>query len=383
MTNRELIDQYEFSVYPKKDVVIVKGSGAKLWDENGKEYIDCVAGIGVASVGHANPAVVKALSEQAAKLITCPITFYNDTRAKFLEKLLSVAPANLKRAFLTNSGTEAIEGAIKFARFTTKKTDFISAMKSFHGRTLGALSATFKKEYRDDFMPLVPGFEFAPYNNFEKLAEKVTDKTAGIILEVVQGEGGVNLGEEEYFKQVRKLCDEKNIILIIDEIQTGFCRTGKFFASSHFGVDADIMCVAKAVAGGVPMGAILCSEKIEPPMGKHGTTFGGNPLACAAGIAAIDFMIENKLDQQAEEKGRYFQEKFEQMDLPKVRQFRRKGLMIGIELKEKAGTYVTSLMEKGVIPATAGTTVLRLLPPLVITFDELDVVLDKLKEILS
>ncbi len=383
MTSKELIDQYEFSVYAKRNVVIVRGSGAKVWDENGKEYVDCVAGIGVASVGHANPAVVKAISEQAAKLITCPVTMYNDTRAKFLEKLMSVAPKNLKRAFLTNSGTEAIEGAIKFARFTTKKTDFISAMKSFHGRTLGALSATFKKEYREDFMPLVPGFEFVPYNNFEKLVEKVTDKTAGIILEVIQGEGGVNIGDKEYFLKVRELCNEKNIILIIDEIQTGFCRTGKFFASNHFNLEADIMCVAKAIAGGIPMGAILCSEKIEPPMGKHGTTFGGNPLACAAGIAAIDFMIDNKLDQQAEEKGKYFQEKFEKMELSKVREFRRKGLMIGIELKEKPQPYVQALMERGVIPATAGVTVLRLLPPLVISYEEIDFVLEQLEAVLK
>lgn len=383
MTSKELIDQYEFSVYAKRNVVIVRGSGAKVWDENGKEYVDCVAGIGVASVGHANPAVVKAISEQAAKLITCPVTMYNDTRAKFLEKLMSVAPKNLKRAFLTNSGTEAIEGAIKFARFTTKKTDFISAMKSFHGRTLGALSATFKKEYREDFMPLVPGFEFVPYNNFEKLVEKVTDKTAGIILEVIQGEGGVNIGDKEYFLKVRELCNEKNIILIIDEIQTGFCRTGKFFASNHFNLEADIMCVAKAIAGGIPMGAILCSEKIEPPMGKHGTTFGGNPLACSAGIAAIDFMIDNKLDQQAEEKGKYFQEKIEKMELSKVREFRRKGLMIGIELKEKPQPYVQALMERGVIPATAGVTVLRLLPPLVISYEEIDFVLEQLEAVLK
>ncbi|NLT51132.1 MAG: acetylornithine/succinylornithine family transaminase [Ignavibacteria bacterium] len=383
MTSKQLIDQYEFSVYAKRDVVIVKGSGAKVWDDNGKEYVDCVAGIGVASVGHANPAVVKAISEQAAKLITCPVTMYNDTRAKFLEKLMSVAPKNLKRAFLTNSGTEAIEGAIKFARFTTKKTDFISAMKSFHGRTLGALSATFKKEYREDFMPLVPGFEFVPYNNFEKLVEKVSDKTAGIILEVIQGEGGVNIGDKEYFLKVRELCNEKNIILIIDEIQTGFCRTGKFFASNHFNLEADIMCVAKAIAGGIPMGAILCSEKIEPPMGKHGTTFGGNPLACSAGIAAIDFMIDNKLDQQAEEKGKYFQEKIEKMELSKVREFRRKGLMIGIELKEKPQPYVQALMERGVIPATAGVTVLRLLPPLVISYEEIDFVLEQLEAVLK
>lgn len=380
---KALIQQYEIDVYPRRDVVLVKGKDARLWDDQGKEYIDLAAGISVANIGHSNEKVVDAISKQAATLITCANTFYNDTKALFLEKLFSVAPVNLKRAFLTNSGTEAVEAAIKFARAVTKKTKFIATMKGFHGRTYGALSATYKKEYRDIFEPLVPGFSFAPYNNFEKLSELVDEDTAGIILEPVQGEGGINIGQKEYFQKVRKLCDEKNILLIIDEIQTGFCRTGKMFAIEHLGIEADMMTIAKSIAGGFPMGALLCSDKIQIEKGKHGSTFGGNPLACAAGIASIDFMLENKLWEEAEAKGKYFREKLEQHTLSKVRELRQIGLMIGIELKDKSQPVIVELLEKGVVTLPAGTTVLRLLPPLVISYEDLDAAIEKLIEVLK
>jgi acetylornithine/LysW-gamma-L-lysine aminotransferase len=380
---KELTQKYEIDVYPRRDVVLVKGKGARVWDDKGNEYIDMAAGISVANVGHCNDDVVAAISKQAATLITCPNTFYSDTKALFLEKLFSVVPKNLTKAFLTNSGTEAIEGAIKFARLNTKKTKFIAAMKGFHGRTMGALSATYKNEYREGFGPLVPGFTFVPYNNFEKLAAAVDEDTAGIILEPVQGEGGINIGQKEYFQNVRQLCNEKGIMLIIDEIQTGFCRTGKMFAIEHLGIEADIMTLAKSIAGGFPMGAILCSDKIQVEKGKHGTTFGGNPLACAAGIAAIDFMIKNKLWEQAETKGKYFKEKLEKYTLTKVREIRVIGLMIGIELKDKSQPVIVELLSKGVISLPAGTTVLRLLPPLVISYEDLDTVIEKLAEILA
>lgn len=378
-----LQQKYEFDVFPKRDVVLVKGKGAKLWDDKGNEYIDCAAGIGVASIGHANEKLVEAIKVQAEKLITCPGIFYNDTKSLFLEKLISVTPSNLTKAYLANSGTEAVEAAIKFARFTTKKKNFIAAMRGFHGRTYGALSATFKKEYREDFEPLVPGFTFVPYNNFEKLSEAADENTAGIILEPVQGEGGINVGDKDYFRAVRKLCDEKNIILILDEIQTGFCRTGKMFACEHFNIQPDILTVAKAIAGGMPLGAAVCSDKIQIPVGKHGTTFGGNPLVCAAGIAAIDFMMENNLAEQAEVKGKYFREKISGYELSKVREIRNLGLMIGIELKEKVQPLLIELMKQGVIALPAGATVLRMLPPLVIDYEDLDKVVEKLFEILK
>ena len=379
---KALIQQYELDVYPRRDVVLVKGKDSRVWDDQGKEYIDLASGISVANVGHCNEKVVEAISKQAGTLITCANTFYNDAKALFLEKLFSVAPKNLTRAFLTNSGTEAMEAAIKFARSNTKKTKFISAMKGFHGRTYGALSATYKKEYRDIFEPLVPGFSFVPYNNFEKLAEATDDQTAGIILELVQGEGGINIGQKEYFQQVRELCNEKGIMLIIDEIQTGFCRTGTMFAIEQYGIEADMMTVAKSIAGGFPMGALLCSDKIQIEKGKHGSTFGGNPLACAAGTASIDYMIENKLWEQAEVKGKYFKEKLSTHQLSKVREIRVIGLMIGIELKDKSQPVIVELLEKGILSLPAGTTVLRLLPPLTISYEDLDKAVTILAEVL-
>ncbi|HEX9973479.1 MAG TPA: acetylornithine/succinylornithine family transaminase [bacterium] len=376
--------QYEFDVYPKRDIVLVKGKGARVWDSHGKEYIDCASGHGVANIGHCNEMVVQAIIDQAQMLITCDGTYYNDKKALLLEKLISIAPSNLKRAFLCNSGTETIEAAIKFARYSTKKKNFICANRGFHGRTLGALSATFQPKYKEDFEPLVPGFKFVPFNNFRKLASEVDDQTAGIILEVVQGEGGVYIGEREYFQQVRELRDEQGILLIIDEVQTGFCRTGKMFACQHYDLQPDILCVAKSMAGGFPMGAVLCSAKVEIPVGgKHGSTFGGNPLACAAAIAAIDFMIATNLDLQATEKGDYFVTQIKKHELSKVREIRQLGLMIGIELKEKVTPYLIQLMELGVLALPAGQLVLRLLPPLTITFEELDEVVDKIRRVLN
>lgn len=380
---KALIQNYEVDVYPRREVTLIKGKGARLWDDVGNEYIDMAAGISVANIGHANQKVVEAVSKQAATLITCPNTFYNDQKALFLEKLFEVAPKNFTRAFLTNSGTEAMEAAIKFARLNTKKTKFIAAMKGFHGRTLGALSATYKNEYREGFGPLVPGFSHVPFNNFEKLAADVDDDTAGIILEPVQGEGGINIGQKEYFQKVRQLCDEKNIMLIIDEIQTGFCRTGKMFAIEHLEIEADMMTVAKSIAGGFPMGALLCNDKIKIDKSKHGSTFGGNPLACAAGIASIEFMIENKLWEEAEAKGNYFKEKLVKHQLSKIREIRIIGLMIGIELKDKVQPVLNELLARNIIALPAGTTVLRMLPPLVIGYEELDTAIQKIVEVLT
>lgn len=380
---KELIDNYEVAVYPKRDLVIVKGKEATVWDDKGNEYIDCVAGIGVATIGHSNPAVVKVITEQAETLITNACVFYNDTRALLLEKLNQITPPNLKRSFLTNSGTEAMEAALKFTRISTGKTDFITAMRGFHGRTMGALSGTHKPEYRAPFEPLVPGFSFVPYNNLEKMEAAITEKTAGIILEVIQGEGGINIASQEYIEGVRALCDKHNIFMIIDEIQTGFCRTGKMFAIEHYGVEPDIMTVAKGIAGGFPVGAAICSDKVNIPFGKHGTTFGGNPLASAAALAAIDFMLENNLAEEARKKGDYFVNKLNVDELSKVREVRHKGLMIGIELKEKVQPYLQQLMEEGILAMPAGKIVLRMLPPAVITYEQLDKVAEVLNRILK
>ena len=376
-------DNFELNVYPKRDIVAVEGRNAIIIDDKGKEFIDCVSGNGVANIGHGNIEVAEAIFNQAKKLITVPGIFYNDKRAELLEKLIEISPENLTKAFLCNSGTEAIEAALKFARIVTGKKDFVCAMKAFHGRTMGALSATAKAEYKDGFEPLVPGFVHVPFNNFEKLEEKVTENTAGILLEIVQGEGGINIGTKDYFDKIRKLCDERNIILIIDEVQSGFCRTGKMFACEHFDVQPDILCLAKAIAGGIPMGAVLCSEKIVIPVGKHGTTFGGNPLACAASIAAIDYMLENELAEQAKAKGDYLLRKLQESELQMVREIRQIGLMIGIELRKKPKPYILKLMEEGILVLPGGMTVLRILPPLTIEFELLDRVADTLKKVLN
>ena len=385
MNARELEQRYGLEVFPKRDLTLVKGAGAEVWDDTGRRYIDCAAGVGVASVGHANPAVARAISEQAHTLITCPGIFYNPERAHLMEKLVSIAPAGLTRAFLCNSGTEAIEAALKFARFATGRTGIISAMRGFHGRTMGALSATFKKEYREPFAPLVPGFSYVPFNNPEKLRAAVDENTAAVLLEPIQGEGGVQSADADYLQTARSICDDQGALLIIDEVQTGFCRTGRMFACEHFGLEPDLLCLAKAIAGGVPMGAVLCNDRVgvESVVGKHGTTFGGNPLACAAALAAIGYMQDERLDQQAASKGDYFNQRFARQLPSRVRAVRQTGLMIGIELKERCQPFIVALMERGVLALPAGPTVIRLLPPLVISEAQLDEVSDALQAVLS
>ncbi len=380
-TTRDTEQRYAFEVYPKRDITIVRGEGATLWDDTGRAYIDCTAGIGVANVGHCNPAVSAAIAEQANTLITCPGIFYNDVRARAMEKLVSVAPDNLGRAFLCNSGTEAMEAAIKFARLTTGRNGFVSAMRGFHGRSLGALSATFK--YREEFEPLIPGHGFVPFNNLDKLSAAIGDDTAAVILEPVQGEGGVRPADPDYLAGARKLCDERGALLILDEIQTGFGRTGRMFASQVYDVAPDIMTLAKGIAGGVPMGATLVSDRIASAAGKHGSTFGGNPLACSAAIACIDEIVSRDLPARAQALGAAFAERFRARQPGVVRELRQLGLMIGIELKAKSRPYLEALMAEGVLALPAGPTVIRLLPPLVIGEEELFTACDTLIDVLE
>lgn len=370
-------------VYPKRDITVVKGRGAEVWDDNGRRYIDCVAGIGVASVGHANPAVAGAVADQAQTLVTCPGIFYNDARARLLEKLAEVAPRGLSRAFLCNSGTEAIEAAFKFARIVTGRVGVVSTMRGFHGRTLGALSATHRKEYRERFKPLVPGFSFVPFNNVEKLCAAVSHDTAAVVVEPVQGEGGIRPASAEFLRAAREVCDETGALLIFDEIQTGFCRTGRMFACEHYEVTPDILCLAKAMGGGVPIGAVLAVDRVNPPIGKHGTTFGGNPLACAAALAAIRFMEDERLAERAARLGTRFRKRFERDSPARVRALRQVGLMIGVDLRERCVPYLKALMERGVLALPAGKTVIRLLPPLVISEEQIDEVVDTLLDVLA
>ena len=381
MSIRETEQTYALDLFPRRDVNIVRGEGATLWDDTGRAYIDCVAGFGVASLGHANPEVADAIAAQARTLVTCPSIFYNDVRSRLMEKLVAITPTGLNRVFLCNSGTESVEGALKFARHVTGRTDFVCAMRGFHGRTLGALSATSK--YRAKFEPLVPGFSFVPFDKTDPLREQVTERTAGVMLELVQGEGGVRRASAHYLEAVRALCDERGALLIVDEVQTGFCRTGKMFACDHYGLQPDMLCLAKAIAGGVPMGAVVCGDKIRDTQGIHGTTFGGNPLAAAAALAAIDFMERHDLAGQAARKGNRLRMALEPRLPSIVREVRQFGLMVGIELSTKAQPFLAALLDRGIFALPAGPTVIRLLPPLVITDEQLDTVANALIEVLT
>ena len=355
MSIRATERRFAFEVFPKRDLAIVRGDGAMVYDESGRAYIDCVAGVGVASVGHANPDVARAIGEQARVLITCPGIFYNDVRARLLEKLVSITPPGVSRAFLCNSGTEANEAAIKLAMHATGRHRFVCAMRGFHGRTMGALSATHK--HRDAYEPLLDGFAFVPFNNVDKLRAAVDASTAAVIVEIVQGEGGVRLGDAAYFAAARQLCDEHGALLIVDEVQTGFCRTGRFFACEHHGVRPDILCLAKAMAGGVPMGAVVVGDSVAAEVGMHGSTFGGNPLACAAALATIEVMQRDGLAEHARAKGARFADAFARREVSKVRAVRQIGLMIGIELRERARPYIEALVDRGVLALPAGPTV--------------------------
>ena len=380
---RQLEHDYGIALQPKRDLVAVRGEGARLYDENDVEYTDCVAGIGVASLGHSHPAIVAAVQKQAATLITCPNIMYSDVRSQLLKKLVEITPASLNRAYLCNSGAESVEAALKFSRLHTGRSNFVTAMRGFHGRTMGAVSATYTPKYREAFEPLIPGFSYVPFNKIEKLDAAVNEQTAAVMFEVVQGEGGVNPIQAEYLSQAHALCKERGALLIVDEIQTGFCRTGKFFASNHYDLEPDIMCLAKAIGGGVPIGATMINSDINIGPGQHGTTFGGNPLACAAALAAIDVYQNEKMDERAAELGDYFEKQLSVESLSQVRSLRRLGLMIGIELKHKVQDVLAQLLEHRIIALPAGPNVIRLLPPLVIEKQQIDHVCDVLRKLLA
>jgi acetylornithine/LysW-gamma-L-lysine aminotransferase len=382
MNTKELENKYELSVYPRRDIVLVGGKGARLYDDGGKEYIDCASNVGVSNIGHGNEAVAKAMYEQYLTLGNCYSMFYNPVRARLAEKLISLAPGNLNQVFFCNSGAEAIEGALKFARASTSKQEIISAMRGFHGKTMGALAATWGAEYQKPFVPMMPGLKHVPYNNFDKLQVALGENTAAILLEPVQGEGGVRIGLKQYFQKVRDTCDAHDVLLIIDEVQTGFGRTGTLFACEQY-VNPDILCLAKSLAGGIPMGAVLCTDRVKVPVKSHTSTFGGNPTACAAALACLEVIEKEELPDRAKKLGNYFLKELRGIESNRIRDIRGLGLMIGIELKEKAGQYVQKLMDKGVIVLLAGATVIRLLPPLVISREEIDTVVKALRKVLD
>ncbi|WP_038049124.1 [LysW]-aminoadipate semialdehyde transaminase LysJ [Thermus caliditerrae] len=373
-------------VYTKHDLLLVRGQGARVWDAEGNEYIDCVGGYGVANLGHANPEVVAAIQKQAETLLSMPQTLPTPMRGEFYRTLVSLLPPELNRVFPTNSGTEANEAAIKFAWAHTKRRKLVAAMRGFSGRTLGSLSVTWEPKYREPFLPLLGPVEFIPYNDVEALRRAVDEETAAVILEPVQGEGGVRPATPEFLQAAREATWEKGALLILDEIQTGMGRTGRRFAFEHYRVVPDILTLAKALGGGVPIGAAVMREEVarSMPKGGHGTTFGGNPLAMAAGVAALRYLERTRLWERAAELGPWFMEKLREIPSPKVREVRGLGLMVGLELKEKAAPYIERLeKEHRVLTLQAGPTVIRFLPPLVIEKADLERVVEAVRAVLT
>ena len=372
--------KYDSGVYTKHDVVMVRGQGATVWDENGRSYIDCVVGYGVATLGHSHPDVVRAVQEQAGKLMVMPQTVPNDKRAEFLQELVGVLPQGLERVFLCNSGTEAMEAAKKFAITATGRSRFVSMKRGFSGRSLGALSFTWEPKYREPFGDAVDNksVDFVTYGNLDELRAAVTEQTAAVIMEPVQGEGGVRPASAEFIQEARRITREKGALLILDEIQTGFCRTGKMFACEHFGVIPDGMTLAKAIAGGTPTAAFAMTSEVADrmPAGGHGTTFGGNPLAMAAALATLEVIEDQDLPGHAAAVGAHAAAALEALD--EVTAVRQHGLLIGVDLAREdpdqaiAPAVVTAAREAGFILNATGPVTLRLAPPLIITAAQLD-----------
>ena len=380
-------DKYLGNLYQRFPVTIEKGLGAHVWDVNNKEYIDCMGGYGVALVGHRNERVVSAIKSQIDKIITVHSSLYSKTREEFLETLFKVTPKGLTQAHLNNSGAEAIEAGMKFARKFTGKKGMVSMNGSYHGKSMGALSLTFNPKYRKSFQPLVDKVTFSPFGNIESLRDTIDDDTAFIILEPIQGESGIHVAPDGFLQDVRKLCDDNGILLIFDEIQAGLGRTGRMWASEHWDTAPDILCIAKGIAGGVPMGVTMVRPDILDCIskGEHSSTFGGNPLSCAAGTATLQALTQDGLIDNADKMGKLFREGLERLKEKHtiIREIRGKGLMIGIELKFEVKNILMEGIEKNLLLLYSGRNILRLLPPLVISEEDVAKSLDILDELLT
>ncbi|MDG6910598.1 MAG: aspartate aminotransferase family protein [Nitrososphaerota archaeon] len=383
----ELEGAFGAPAFKKFPIAIVRGKGSLVWDSDGKEYIDFMSGIGVAIVGHCNDEVIDAVKSQSERLITCHGSFYNDTRAQFLERLVKVSPKGLGKALLTNTGTESVEAAIKLARRHTSRKKIVSMKGGFHGKTYGALSATWNKKYRDPFGPLLDGFDFAEYGDAQSLSGLVDGDTAAVIAEPIQGETGIIVPPADYFKQVREICDRKGALLILDEIQSGLGRTGKMWASEHFGVVPDIMAVSKGLGGGLPIGAAVATDEVAGSLkgGEHTSTFAGNPLSCAAGSATLDFITKNDLPAKAREKGAALKAGLDKVASGHrlVKEVRGLGMMLGMQTRVDILSQLQSAQAKGVIYAYSGRDTFRFLPALVMPEAQISRGLDVLDQVVT
>lgn len=379
---KKLDEKYILQTYNRYPLALVRGKGCNVWDTDGKEYLDLIAGIACLPLGHSHPRLVKAVKEQAEKLVHVSNLFYNENQVQLAKMLSDLAPMKTK-IFFGNSGAEANEAAIKVSRKFTGRREIIAMSHSFHGRTMGSLAITDKKKYQKPFEPLMPETNIVEYGNIESLEKAMTDNTAAVFVELIQGEAGVkfargNLKESiKYFKEVRKLCDEKGVLMVVDEVQTGAGRTGTFFASEQFGIKPDVLTTAKGIASGLPMGAALISEKVASCMekGDHASTFGGGPLTCAAGIATIETILDEKLMDNAKRMGDYL---LKQLG-PEARGL---GLIIGLqsESKEKAEGVMDDMRDKGILINVTSDSVIRFVPPLIITKKEIDFAVENLRE---
>ncbi len=364
-------------VYRKIGVKIVRGEGALLLDEAGKSYIDCMGAYGVAIIGHSHPRLISAIKHQVDRLMMCHASFFNDERGRFLDKLSRLAPEGLSRIFLSNSGAESIEAAIKAAAKYTRRKVFVSVMGAYHGKTLGALSLTWNPRYRKAFQDLLyPDVRFARFGNIDSLRDIMSDEVAAVFLEPIQGESGIHLPPEGYLQQVKELTEKHGALLVMDEVQTGLGRTGRIWAHQHWGITPDIMCLAKGLAGGIPIGATLarCEIMDSLEVSEHSSTCGGNPLASAAASTVLDIIVDEDLPTKARRSGKHFTERLEEIQGKHhaVKEIRGMGLMIGIEMRFNIHEFLAGLLNAGVISLYSGLNVMRLLPPLVITEHQID-----------
>ncbi|PIQ70243.1 aspartate aminotransferase family protein [Candidatus Shapirobacteria bacterium CG03_land_8_20_14_0_80_40_19] len=379
-----LQQKYLVNTYPNRGLVLTRGKGVYLYDQNEEKYLDMMSNYGVNIFGYNHPYLLEKLSDQLKKLITLHCSFNNDTRAMSAEALVKRCAGGLTQVYFSNSGTEAIEAALKFAVLATGKKKFIACNNAYHGKTLGALSATSGEKYRAPFEPLFWNFKHIAYNNLLELEKAIDDQTAAFIVEPVQGEGGIILPDDNYLTNVRKICDRARILLILDEIQTGVGRTGYFLASEKEKISYDIVCLGKGLAGGIPIGASLVSQKVALKIPKliHSSTLGGNPLACG-GILAILELLDEKTLKKVGRLGDYFIQQLKTVKLPLVKEIRGKGLMIGVELDDKRNEILRQLQINKILAIPAGENVVRFLPPYTIEKENIDLVIKKLKEILN
>ncbi|MCX7725022.1 MAG: acetylornithine transaminase [Thermodesulfovibrio sp.] len=395
MEDREIINLSEklfIPTYSRYPIVLRKGRGVRVWDVNGKEYLDFLGGIAVNVLGHCPRKVVIAIQKQVQRLIHVSNLYYTEPQLNLAKILIKNSFAD--RVFFCNSGTEANEGALKLARIYMKskygkeRYEFISTYNSFHGRTFGSLSVTGQEKYHHGFEPLLDGVRFVPFNDADAIANAITDKTCAVILEPIQAEGGVNVADKNYLRKVREICDKEGILLIFDEVQTGIGRTGKLFAYEHFGVEPDIMTLAKGLGSGIPIGAILTKDEIANAFGPktHASTFGGNPVACASAVATLETILEDGyLLDYCQRISKYFMKKLnsiKERHPEKIKEIRGMGLLIGVELSFDATEIVKGCIERGLLIGTAGDgTVLRFTPPLIIEKEDIDEAISILDEV--